>query len=221
MPNSFGGLYQQPNVRLVVDEARSFVRRSKETYDVIIAVRASSRAALVSGALGVAEGYMYTREALEDYFDHLNADGVLLIAFSPLEVARLFATAREVFEARGLGSPARHLVAALVPPDLWGPRHSVVAFLLKKSPWTPAELQMMVERLTFSANGNTAGDILYSPFEADTDSIYHRVLTTRDLSTFYAEMPFNISPATDDRPFFNQRRDGHRFHSPPSRKHDQ
>ena len=88
MPNSFSGLYQQPNVRLVVDEARSFVRRSKETYDVIIAVRASSRAALVSGALGVAEGYMYTREALEDYFDHLNADGVLLIAFSPLEVAR-------------------------------------------------------------------------------------------------------------------------------------
>ena len=174
MPNSFSGLYQQPNVRLVVDEARSFVRRSKETYDVIIAVRASSRAALVSGALGVAEGYMYTREALEDYFDHLNADGVLLIAFSPLEVARLFATAREVFEARGLGSPARHLVAALVPPDLWGPRHSVVAFLLKKSPWTPAELQMMVERLTFSANGNTAGDILYSPFEADTDSIYHQ-----------------------------------------------
>ena len=44
--------------------------------------------------------------------------------------------------------------------------------------WTPVELQMMVERLTFSANGNTAGDILYSPFQADTDSIYHRVLTT-------------------------------------------
>lgn len=209
MRESLGGLFEQPGVRLVTEEARSFVRRSEETYDAIISVQTNSNAALVSGALGLAEGFMFTREALEDYVDHLSADGVLLITRSPNEVARLFSTLREVFEQRGLGSPARHLVAVQIPPVVWGPRHAVTGFLFKKSGWTPDEVRLLEERLTseHSASAGDAGsaaEILYSPFQAGSRSLFQQILAAPNLRSFYADQPFDVSPATDDRPFFNQ-----------------
>ena len=132
MREAFGGLFERPGVHLVTDEGRSFVRRSEEKYDAIISVQTNSAAALASGALGLAESFMFTREALEDYLDHLTADGVLLITRSPNQVARLFATVREVFERRGLGSPARHLLAVQKLRSPWGPRHGLTVFLFKK-----------------------------------------------------------------------------------------
>ena len=86
---------------------------------------------------------MFTREAFEDYLDHLTADGVLLITRSPNQVARLFATVREVFERRGLGSPAHHLLAVQTPPPPWGPRHDLTVFLFKKSVWTEVKFQCL------------------------------------------------------------------------------
>ena len=119
------------------------MRRSEEKYDAIISVQTNSAAALASGALGLAESFMFTREALEDYLDHLTADGVLLITRSPNQVARLFATVREVFERRGLGSPARHLLAVQTPPPPWGPRHDLTVFLFKKSVWLRAKFECL------------------------------------------------------------------------------
>jgi hypothetical protein len=214
MRNTLGGLFEQPGVRLVTEEARSFVRRSGEAYDAIVSVQTNSNAALASGALGLAESYMFTREAIEDYLDHLTADGVLLITRSPNQVARLFATVREVFERRGLGSPARHLLAIQTPPMLWGPRHGLTVFLFKKSAWTPDDVRVLVGRLTRerparAPAGGAPFEILYSPFESSSGerssgSAYHEILTVSDLRKVYASLPFDVSPAIDDRPFFNQ-----------------
>ncbi len=205
MPEFFGGLFAQPEVRLVTDEGRSFVRRSSETYDAIISIQTMSNAAIASGALALAESYMYTREAMEDYLDHLTPDGVLLITRSASQVARLFATAREVFEQRGLGSPANHLVALNSPLMPWGPRHQHTVFLLKKSPWTTDEARVLGERLV--TRGEMDGDpaeILYSPVDPHPGSLYHALATAPDLRAVYAAQPLDHTPATDDRPFFNQ-----------------
>jgi hypothetical protein len=213
MRDAFGGLFEQPGVRLITEEGRSFVRRSQETYDAIISVQTISNAALTAGALGLAENYMFTREAVEDYLDHLTPDGVLLITRPPNQIARLFATVREVFEQRGLGSPARHLFAFRSPLMPWGPRHGHTVFLFKKSAWTPDELRALVDRLSIDrsppvADAGSGPEILYSPFQLDLRNpyheLFHELLTAPDLRKVYAAQPIDVSPSTDDRPFFNQ-----------------
>lgn len=210
MRTAFGGLFNDPAVRLVTAEGRSFVRSSKETYDAILSVYTFSNAALTAGALGMAENYMFTREAVEDYLERLSPDGVLLIARPPSQVARLFTTIREVFERSGRGSPAQHLLAFRGPLMPWGPRNDHTVLMLKKSPWTRSEVGALVERLGVDgpSAARTAPEILYSPFHAKAPTpysdLYYQILSTPDLGKLYAAQPFDMSPSTDDRPFFNQ-----------------
>ncbi|PYS75724.1 MAG: hypothetical protein DMF66_18690, partial [Acidobacteria bacterium] len=74
MNDYWGDLFNQPEVRLVTEEGRSYVRRSGEQYDAIVSVHTISNAAIASGALSLAENYVLTREAFEDYLDHLTPD---------------------------------------------------------------------------------------------------------------------------------------------------
>jgi hypothetical protein len=136
---------------------------------------------------------------------------VLLIARPPSQIARLFTTTREVFERSGRGSPAQHLLAFRGPLMPWGPRNDHTVFMLKKSPWTRTEVGALVERLG-AADGPSAArsapEILYSPFHAKAgtmySNLYYEILSAPDLQRFYAAQLFDISPSTDDRPFFNQ-----------------
>jgi spermidine synthase len=215
MNDYWGGLFNQPEVRLVTEEGRSYVRRSREQYDAIISVHTISNAAIASGALSLAENYVLTREAFEDYLDHLTPDGVIYFTRPEQQIARLFATAREALAARGITDAAAHLYAYRVPPSLQTfqtvgtNRLSFSAgFLLKKSPFTPEELRRIEELLGVglpSRNPNQpAPEVLYSPLEPHADSIYHMLATAPDLRAVYRAQAAQIEPATDDRPFFNQ-----------------
>jgi hypothetical protein len=62
-----GRLYEQPGVRLVVDEGRSFLRRSRESYDLIAATMVDTWAAPAAGAFALSENNLYTVEAFSDY----------------------------------------------------------------------------------------------------------------------------------------------------------
>ena len=121
--------------------------RSQEKYDAIISIQTMTSAAITSGALTLSESYVLTREAFEDYFDHLTPDGVLMITRPPHQLPKLFTTARELFESRGLGSPASHLLAFNANLMAFGARRFHAGFLMKKSPITAEELNTLSERL--------------------------------------------------------------------------
>src|SRR5262249_44356591 len=55
-----GGVYGQPRVSLVVDEARSFLRGSPRQYDVIQATMVDTWAATAAGAFALTENNLYT-----------------------------------------------------------------------------------------------------------------------------------------------------------------
>ena len=213
MRSAWGGLFDQPQVKLITEDGRSFVRRSKEKYDVIISIQTMTAAAITSGALAMSEAYMFTREAFSDYVNHLTPDGVILITRGLDQIVKLFATAREVFEERGLGSPGNHLLAFEGPLAPFGHQLFNQAFLFKRSPWTTEELRMLYERLGVGHPEKWFGltpKIYYSPGMGLPSSqdrwpgLLAEVLAVPNLDAFYSAHREEFSPATDDRPFFNQ-----------------
>jgi hypothetical protein len=214
MNDFWGGLFNQPEVKLVTEEGRSFVRRSQEQYDAIISVHTISNAAVASGALALAENYVLTREAFEDYLDRLTPDGVIYFTRPEPQIARLFATAREALAARGVDGVAAHLYAYRVKPDErearnLGPNRPafLAGFLLKKAPFTPEEISRVEALLGIGQPPRKPDDFvcetLYSPLAPRQGSIYHTLVTAPDLQAIYRAQTAQIEPATDDRPFFN------------------
>lgn len=214
MRDYWGDLYQQPEVEVVTEEGRSFVRRSKERYDAIISVHTISNAAIASGALSLAENYVLTKEAFEDYLDHLKPDGVLYFTRPEAQIPRLFSTGREALAARGITDFKSHFFAYSNPPPKQGfasgpNRLSFSAgFLMKKSPFTTQELDAIKKILKADEPPATpeseTTEVRYSPGEPGSGSTYEHLLTAPDLRAVYAAEPAQIEPATDDRPFFNQ-----------------
>ncbi len=217
MRDYWGDLYQQPEVEVVTEEGRSFVRRSTEKYDAIISVHTISNAAIASGALSLAENYVLTKEAFEDYLDHLTPDGVLYFTRPEAQIPRLFATGREALATHGVGDFTRHFYAYREPPtggqlQMLRPGETRLSFsagfLLKKSPFTAEEIAAMNEVVGIGKTPSTpegvTPEILYAPNEPHTETIYYQLLTALDLNAAYAAQTSQIAPTTDDRPFFNQ-----------------
>ena len=218
MSDHWGGLFSQPEVRLVTDEGRSFVRRSKERYDAIISVHTISNAAVASGALSLAENYVLTLEAFEDYLDHLDADGIVYFTRPEPQIPRLVATAREALALRGVPDPAGHVYVYRVPPGAreakWlGENRPAfdAGMLVKKSPFSHEEIGRIETLLGVGQAGpgaappaeDPAPERLYSPSDHAKGALYHSILTTADLPALYRTEARQIAPATDDRPFFN------------------
>ena len=189
------------------------MRRSKDKYDAIISVQTMSDAAVLSGALSLSETYVLTREAFEDYYDHLTPDGVLLITRPKHQMMKLITTAREMFELRDLGSTAPHLLIFRGPLLPYGHVANLNCFLMKKSPWSSVEIEAIAAREGIAEGQPSAADgpeLFFSPFEAAQQSTPYRrrlyeLAYARDLKAVYAATYDLLAPATDDQPFFNAR----------------
>ena len=202
----WGGLFDQPNVHLFTAEARSFVRRSPDTYDAIVSEHTISNSAIASGALALTENYVLTKEAFEDYYAHLSADGVIFFTRPQDQIPRLLATGRAVLEAHGAKDPGAHLYAFGGRPgkDAATTRQNrfSAGMLLKKTPFTANEIYRMD---AFLGVAKPDGDVaaLYTPLDRERDPLFQRILTARDLKAVYDQNDVILAPATDNQPFFN------------------
>lgn len=206
MNDFWGNLYHQPEVHLVTDEARSFVRRSQEKYDAIISVHTISNAAVASGALSLAENYVLTREALEDYLDHLTLDGAIFFTRPEYQIPRLVSTAREIFSQRGLGPIDKHVFAFSQSGrmELPGRLSFEAGFLFKKSEFVSAELSEIRTILKGSGPDAPKIKVLYSPDESPANSLCAQIVTAEKLDDVLRSNDSQLAAATDDKPFFNQ-----------------
>ena len=206
-----GGIYTNPRVRIAVDDGRSFVRRTPETYDVIQASLVDTWAATAAGAYTLTENTLYTVEAFNDYIDHLSDGGVLTITRWVADGLRLVSLAQEACAQRGWSATDR---LAVVRQD------RVATFLLKKTPFTAgeiAQLHAVADRLGFDVLYAPSREKGYGPFSEAHQSTtpaqdvfvdgaatgdYARLITAADREQFYSSYRSDIRPTTDDRPFF-------------------
>jgi spermine/spermidine synthase len=213
-----GGIYTNPRVRITVDDGRSFVRRAPDRYDVIQASLVDTWAATAAGAYTLTENSLYTVEAFNDYLDHLTDGGMLTITRWVFDGLRLVSLAQEACEARGWSAADRLAIVR---------QKDVATFLLKKSPFTTeeiGELRTIASQLHFDvlyAPGPVGGNVV-SEIEPVQDELvggtqlgdYARLIRASDRHAFYASYPQDITPTTDDRPFFfHTTKVGDQFHT--------
>ncbi len=143
-----GNLFHQPGVVLVTDEGRNFVRSTTDRYDAIVSAHTISNAAVASGALSLSENYVLTKEAFQDYYNHLKDDGIIFFTRPEFQMPRLFATGREVLSENGITDFQKHFFAYTFPPSAWArDRKSFYAvFIMSKKPIEDSIVQIYIFR---------------------------------------------------------------------------
>ncbi len=194
------GLYSRPEVRPVVEDGRSFVRRTRERFDLILATLVDTRASAAAGTHSLNESSIYTVEAFRDYLSRLTPDGLLSFTHwgfdPPRESLRLAALARAALESAGYQEPWRHVIVLREEQEEPPASGALDTVVISRSPLPVDEL----ERATLEAMRGGL-EILYMPGQAQ-DSLFSAVLTQPDPSRFYREYAYDVRPVTDDRPFF-------------------
>lgn len=198
-----GNIYHRPNVEIYVDDARTYLAANEGRFDIIQASLIDTFAATSAGAFALSENGIYTVEAFEEYYDHLTDDGLVnfsrwYYAAGPAETLRLISVALAAWEKRGVERPPDHIIvlANLIPDRIQD--EGLAGMLLKKSPFTQDEIDTVLaeaQRLEF--------EVLYAPgiTTAEAGPVAAFVLAD-DRQAVIEGYPLDISPATDNRPFF-------------------
>jgi predicted membrane-bound spermidine synthase len=193
-----GGIYQQPGVKLAVDEGRSFIRSSAAKYDVIQATMVDTWAATAAGAFALTENNLYTIEAFEDYANHLNDDGILTMTRwyfePPAQLLRLIAITRKMMDNLQIPDAARHIM--IVRDASTGDERTPATFLFKKSAFTDAEVANVRSLAT-----KAGFELLYSPSDPP-DNIFTKVIESPDPASIWNSLDENVAPTSDNNPFF-------------------
>ena len=190
-PDYTRALVADPRVELAVDEGRSALSRDPRRYDVIQMTGVDTWTGLKSGAYVLAENYLYTREAIEAMLGRLAPGGILQIIRMAREMEALRMAANLDAAVRSLGgTPLRRSLVALHTGDV------LMAFLLKQGAFTPEEIDSTLRYL--AENGIIP---VYVPGYR-TGNAVEKFVKAQDKAAFIASYPRDISPTTDDRPYF-------------------
>jgi len=194
-------LYLRPDVHIHIEDGRSFVRRSPEKYQVIQATLVDTWASTAAGAFALSENNLYTTEAFRDYLSHLTDDGLLTFTRwgldPPRESLRLVSLAIAALGDLGENDPARHVLVGRIggKADLagWGAQDTVI---ISRKPLSAVDAAKA--RAVFAAANMTA---IYVPGDAALNE-FGQLLLAKDPLAYERNYRFDITPVSDDRPFF-------------------
>lgn len=191
------GLRDDPAVRIVTDEARSWFARAEGSYDLIQMSLIDTWAATGAGAFTLTEHGLYTVEAWRIFLDHLTPDGVLTLSrhFWPenlVETGRLVSLAIAAGFDMGFDDPKRHIFVA--------GSEGVASLILSRSPLEGERLAALK-----GAAQRLGHKILLTPDETSDSAVLSSMVASRSLGALHEAvrgLPVDLFPPLDDRPFF-------------------
>lgn len=184
--------------------ARSLLASSSGRYDIIDMPLTGS---LAVGFLGAGEAYQLTVEAFTTYLEALNSSGLLSLTvyIAPPYRAelRLVTTVLAALERLGAEDPGRHVAAIR--------SLGVLSILVKKTPFAGEELSALrafAARLWFDPvyyDGMAPGeaDVHIRSRADDLPAAFAALIDSKGRREFMESYIFDISPTTDERPFFH------------------
>ncbi len=192
-----GNLYDQPEVQVIVDDGRSVLRRATEGFDLIYLSQVVTLAA-ERGGYALSENTIYTEQAFADYLAHLDEGGqIALKLYDEITLTRAVSTALSALRNLGL-------------TDQKAMKHLLVIVDEKSDPPVPL---LMIGADPFAKDdalvlGAIAREVGFTPL------LLPHVMAGPPLDTIDSgEVSFDalvaasaedISPPTDDRPYFFQ-----------------
>jgi hypothetical protein len=198
-----GHLDRDPRVTFVNDEARSYIARQRQHFDILQISLIDTWAATGAGAFVLSEHSLYTAEAWTHFLDRLTPRGLLSVSRyyydpRPDEIYRSTSLAVAALIERGVTRPRDHMaiVRHATGADGVSAPLGMATLLVSPTPLSAADVNALEEtarRLKF--------EVVLSPRHAAT-AAFDTLTSGRDLSVFYEQFPVNIAPPTDDTPFF-------------------
>jgi hypothetical protein len=199
-PDYSNRLYYRPEVRMVVEDGRSFVRRSGERYQVIQATLVDTWASTAAGAFALSENNLYTTDAFRDYLLHLTDDGVMAFTrwgfMPPRESLRVVALARDALAQLGESDFAKHIIVVrenVEKLEGWGAQDTI---LVARKPFSEQDVTTILGSLSPARM-----QAIYYPGTSQ-GTVFRDLLLASDPDTFYRSYQFDVRPVSDDRPFF-------------------
>jgi MFS family permease len=198
-----GHLDKYPRVRVINDEARSYIARSKEQFDIIQISFIDTWAATAAGGLTLTENSLYTLEGWSLFLRRLTPQGVLSVSRwyfvdMPDEAYRLVSLASAALARLGVTNPREHILMVRNIPRIEERTayRGAVTILLSRQPFAETDLKT-VEKVAREMQF----EMVVGPRFA-LDPTFATLASGGDLREFIAALPLNFAPPTDDQPFF-------------------
>jgi hypothetical protein len=195
-----GHLDRDPRVRFVNDEARSYIARQRDRFDIIQASLIDTWAATAAGAFVLTENSLYTVEAWKIFLERLTPDGLFTVSRwyyldRPDEMYRLTALASASVMAAGIAEPRRHIVIVRRghAPNLPA---NIGTMVVSRAPFSDRDLDQLE-----AVARDLRFEVTLSPRTARDDT-FVALTSGPGLAEFTARYPINITAPTDDKPFF-------------------
>jgi spermidine synthase len=193
----FGNLQAIPNVKLHVDDARSWFASTHEKFDLVQMSMIDTWAATGAGAFSLSENGLYTLEGWRAFLHTINDDGIFTVSrwYSPDDVnetGRMIGLATAALLESGVPDARPHLYVASA--------ESIATLVLSKKPFTPEQLQILndtVHSLGFR--------VLLAPGQPPESPLLRAITesTTIDqINNAVKDSRLNLSVTTDNQPFF-------------------
>ncbi len=190
------GLYKRSEVRIVVGDGRSFLRRSDEQFHLLKVSDLSSWDSSAAGALALSETNLYTTEAFTDYLSCLTPNGVMTFSHwthePPRESLRLVALGIQALAEMGDFDPWRHI--AVIREDQRG--HAMDTVLVGRAPFTESDLAQIA-----SLAAAAGVEVAYLPGD-EAENPYAELLRSETPWNYLDGYPHNVLPVDDNRPYF-------------------
>ncbi len=189
-----GHLYDNPRVRVISEDARSYVRRFNNHFDVIYSLSSNTFSALGSGSFAFAENYLFTVEAFVDYWNSLTDEGFLTIEHQ-FYMPRLVSDVMVALSELGIENPGDHLAVYKIPNLR---RHVLLLSKLK--------LDDELRQTAFgelNVEGRAMKHLVYPLPEGAEDNLINQIVT-QGWENVADTAEVDVSPTRDDLPFVAQ-----------------
>lgn len=201
--------FSDRRVRVVLGDARSYVARTEERFDLVSLGPSGGLTTAAAGVHSLNEDFLHTVDAYVDYLKSLRPGGVLAITrwlrIPPRDNVRVTLTAAEALRRLGIADLGRSLIVA----RSWG----TGTVLVKPDGFTPDEVERIAD---FAASRQLDLDwypgVDTSALEpihqlgtpALTQAAAAAVHSRQAARAFAARYPFRVEPVGDSRPYPHQ-----------------
>ncbi|MEJ6950307.1 spermine/spermidine synthase domain-containing protein [Natronospora cellulosivora (SeqCode)] len=189
-----GNIYEDQRVKTVIGDGRSFIRNTNEKYDQIyLGLVMTNIGDNVANTLS--ENFIFTEEALGDYFDKLSPGGNLSFLFhASNDLTKMLTTSISYFEKLGISH--ERIVDHFV---IFGNQHTNMypILMIKAEPFTPMEvmeINLRVEENNFVP--------IHMPGFVEERILNQYRRGDISLEGIIDSSPINLAVTTDNKPFF-------------------